>query len=100
MYIIITGAMLQRITSGDKMINKLKNGFDKNIVCVKTLCRKNGHLLKPMEWDRFFEFRATDIENFADEVAGYLELKEKWLNDRGIGKFEIILLDVFKKPGV
>lgn len=82
------------------MINKLKNGFDKNIVCVKTLCRKNGHLLEAAEWERFFEFRVNDIENFAEEVAGYLELKEERLNDRGIGKFEIILLDVFKKNEV
>lgn len=82
------------------MRNRLKNGFDKNIVCVKTLCLKDGHLLPTYEWDRFFEFRATDIKNFADEVAGYLEWKEQIMNDRGIGKFEIILLDVFIKPGV
>lgn len=55
------------------MINKLKNGFDKNIVCVKSFCRKDGHLLESYDWDRFFEYRVIDIENFAEEVAGYLE---------------------------
>lgn len=82
------------------MINKLNNGFDKNIVCVKALCRKDGHLLESYDWDRFFEYRVINIENFAEEVAGYLEWKEQRLNDRGIGNFEIILLDVFLKPGV
>jgi len=82
------------------MINKLNNGFDKNIVCVKTLCRKDGHLLESKDWDRFFEYRVINIENFAEEVAGYLEWKEQRLNDRGIGKFEIILLDIYKKSGV
>ena len=100
MYILITGAMLQRITNGDNMINKLNNGFDKNIVCVKSLCRKDGHLLESYDYDRFFEYRVIDIKNFAEEVAGYLEWKEQRFNDRGIGKFEIILLDVFLKPGV
>ena len=79
------------------MTNK-RGQFDKNIVCVKALCRTAGHLLESYDWDRFFEYRVINIENFAEEVAGYLEFKEQRLNDRGIGKFEIILLDVFLKP--
>lgn len=82
------------------MINKLKNGFDKNIVCVRTLCMKDGHLLDSKEWDRYFDYRVDDIKNYVEEVVSYLEWKEQRLNDRGIGKFEIILLDVFLKPGV
>ena len=82
------------------MINKLKNGFDKNIVCVRTLCKKDGHLLDSKEWDRYFDYRVDDIKNYVEEVVSYLEWKEKALNDIGDGKFEIILLDVFLKPGI
>lgn len=82
------------------MINKLKNGFDKNIVCVRTLCMKDGHILDSNKWDRYFDFRVDDLKNYVEEVVSYLEWKEKELNDIGNGKFEIILLDIYKKSGV
>ena len=82
------------------MINKLKIGFDKNIVCVRTLCMKDGHFLNSNEWDKFIDYRVDDIKNYVEEVVAYLEWKEKELNDRGVGKFEIILLDIYKKSGV
>lgn len=82
------------------MINKLKNVFDKNIVCVRTLCVKDGRFLESDEWDKFFDYRVDDIKNYAEEVIAYLEWKEKSLNDMGVGKFEIILLDIYLKSGV
>ena len=82
------------------MINKLKNGFDKNIVCVRALCMKDGRFLDSNEWDKYFDYRVLDIKNYVEEVVGYLEWKEKELNDRGVGRFDIILLDIYKKSGV
>lgn len=82
------------------MINKLNNGFDKNIVCVRTLCLKDGHFLDSNEWDRYFDYRVDDIKNYVYEVVSYLEWKENELNNIGNGKFEIILLDIYKKAGV
>lgn len=81
------------------MINRLNNGYDKNIVCVKTICMRDGYPLSSTEWDRFFDFRVDDIENCADEVIDYLENLEKKLNI-GVYKFEIILLDIYLKYGV
>ena len=82
------------------MKNKINKVFEKNIVGVRAICIKDGHVLNSTEWDSFFEYRVDDIQNYVEEVAGYLEWKEKILNDRCVGKFEIILLDVYLKLGV
>lgn len=91
----VRGNYATRQTNGENMKNKLNDVFDKNIVCVRTLCIKDGRFLDSTEWDSFFDYRVEDIKNCTNEVLAYLEWKEKFLNDSGKGKFEIILLDIY-----
>lgn len=72
---------------------------EKSLFVVSSRCYKDGELVNSILYDRLFTYRVINEDNYLDEILGYLEWKEKKLNEDSHCKYEIILLDIFQNVG-